>query len=87
MVREVQGPTVREVPGPTGQVPTVRAQARRTPARDLTVRAQDLAPTAQRRGLTVREDRDLMVLHRVSLVPRVRKLRRVLALDRVFWVR
>lgn len=88
MVREDRGPTVRVQARRTqDQDLTVRAQARRTPARGLTVRVQVPAPTAQLQDLMVREDRDLMVLRRVSSVPRVQKLRRVLALVRASSVR
>lgn len=67
LVREDPVPTVLQGPGPTVLV------------QDNTVQLQGLAPTARRRGLMAREDRVLMVRHRVNSVPQVHQPRRALA--------
>lgn len=62
-----------------GQVPMVRAQARRTPAQALMVQRRRRDPTVQHRDSMVREVLALMVRHRVPMVllPALRGQRRV----------
>lgn len=82
MVRQSQGPTVQQV-----LVPTVRVQARRTPAPAPTAHRRVPALMDQRQDHMVREVQDRMVLPRVSSVPPVQLLRRALAPDQVSSVR